>query len=196
MDDILMWFADQIVGLLLGASIVYLIARYWFKNEIESLKKEVTGLKCQKGSSTSSEIVSSATTNDGESVLSPDKSNNIETAPNERAVLLQWKPKEIVDLIDEHMTTSEIDRIINPFIGKSLRVSGKVRDVVERSDKNIIAVFLDDDEGVSLLLFYDEKWEGKLNLTFLKKGEIIKTRGIFLNASKNSVSLKNCEPSE
>jgi hypothetical protein len=108
--------------------------------------------------------------------------------PGDRT-LVDVTPDYLMGLFDEH-TTIQAEKLIEAFIGKWLRVSGTVSDVIG-SEGSGATVYLKRETARISSVSLDFSDRGAVEI--LRKGDSVTAIGQIVGADRLWVGLKNCE---
>jgi hypothetical protein len=113
------------------------------------------------------------------------------TLPDQR-IIVGISPQELCGFY-ANVTSAQGDRLIKPYIGKWMRLSGEVSDVGHSGPKgNYSRVSLRNVPGiVYALMFFDAKWYDHISV--LDKGASATVLGKIASADEVSVRLEDCE---
>jgi hypothetical protein len=112
--------------------------------------------------------------------------------PND-LTLISLSPQELVRLFNTGGTSAQANRLIQPYVGKKMEVSGEVDDVTHFGpDTNQVCFTGLMGLGISTLMYFREKWANEVSM--LVKGEKITVRGKFDGiVYRDTVRLVDCE---
>jgi hypothetical protein len=109
----------------------------------------------------------------------------------EPGTTMSISPQELLRLFKTGGTSSQANRLIQPYVGKWMQISGVVNDVSHFGpDTNQVS--LTGPKGVHILVYFREKWADEVSM--LVKGENITVRGQFTSIPfSDTVRLADCE---
>ena len=107
----------------------------------------------------------------------------------EKGTATSLSPQELVRLFKTGGTSAQANRLIQPYIGKRMQVSGVVHDVAHYGAKTSQVSFM---QGISIVMYFGEKWLDDVSM--LVKGENITVRGHLRSIEYGDmVVLEDCE---
>jgi len=100
-------------------------------------------------------------------------------------------PVSLSEFFKNH-TSMEANRFIEPYLGKWIDISGKIREIAEYSDDTII-IYLDIESSSTLLVSgeFGVSWKDKIAI--MRKGDQVEIRGSIKRVSSGIFSMVNCE---
>ena len=96
----------------------------------------------------------------------------------------------LTGLFDEERTSAQANRLLEPFLGKWIRVSGRIHDVQEVGS-NIVVSFYDHGQWLFTFMEFDGSWVAHLSVK--QKGDDIDVLGKIGRVSPNDLHLRDCE---
>lgn len=109
-------------------------------------------------------------------------------------IIVEVTPEYLTNFFNEH-TAAQANRLLSPYVGKWIEVSGFVVDVYEESDYS--SVFLDTDPRPESYRYYviayfrNKKWIDRASV--LKRDDCVSVLGKIYRASSTSLHLEDCE---
>jgi hypothetical protein len=118
-------------------------------------------------------------------------SSSLTTLPDQR-IVVGISPQELCGFY-KNVTTAQGDRLIQPYIGKLIELSGAVYDAGHSKPIGDYSrlTFRDIPGIVYAIMFFDAKWYDHISV--LDKGDSVKVRGQITSADEGSLRLDNCE---
>jgi hypothetical protein len=108
--------------------------------------------------------------------------------------LISLTPQELVRLFNTGGTSAQANRLIQPYVGKWMQISGVVNDVAHFGPDTNQVSFTEGPMGLGIiiLMYFREKWADEVSM--LVKGENITVRGQLRSIEyRDTVALNKCE---
>jgi len=111
----------------------------------------------------------------------------------EQGTTISLSPQELVRLFKTGGTSAQAERLIQPYVGKWMQISGVVDDVTHFGpDTNQVSLTGTMGLGLQFLMYFREKWTDEVSM--LVKGQNITVRGQFTSIPySDTVRLVECE---
>jgi hypothetical protein len=112
--------------------------------------------------------------------------------PNDKdRIIIHDSPEYLMSLFNTDHTSIRAIKLIEPYIGKWMRVSGRLRDVREGAN-HVTVTFESPPDKITFLFMYFQKSD-RDRLSILRRGSQLVVIGQISRINRTDVDLENCE---